>query len=317
MRITPISRSDIALGKITPARGGVFVALGNFDGVHKGHLELLNAARRGARLVGAHHSAVFTFSQGKAPALTTLQQRLALFADAGIDEVFVADFSDFCQQSPEDFVFQTLRGLSVVGVCCGFNFRFGKRAAGDIQTLDTLCKSAQIACNILAPVTWEGEVISSTRIRRCLQAGEMEQANQLLGHPWGLSDEVQRGRNVGTGVLSAPTLNLPIDPNRLLPPFGVYFTEAVIDGITYPSVTNLGVRPTFGDSEVLCETHLLSASGDFYGKRAEVQFLSFHRPECRFDSPEELAEVIAEDIASANEFFTRRRAIACGAMNEC
>lgn len=318
MQLTPISRSEIESGEITPAPGGVFVALGNFDGVHKGHLELLNAARRGAQLVGAHHPAVFTFSQGKAPAITTLSQRLALFADAGIEEVFVADFADLCRQSPEEFVLKTLRSIGAVGVSCGFNFRFGKGAAGDVDTLRALCDSVGMTCTVVPAVMQSGDAVSSTRIRQCLQAGEMEAVAGLLGRPWYLSDTVKGGRKVGGSVLSAPTLNLPVEADRQLPPFGVYFTETVIDGTTYPSITNLGVRPTFGESEILCETHLLGASGDFYGEAVKVQFLKFHRPERRFDSPKALAITIAADIAAANEYFACRCA-SCAAegMSDC
>lgn len=308
MQLTPISRSAIETGEITPASGGVFVALGNFDGVHIGHLELLNAARRGAQLTGAHHPAVFTFSQGKAPVITTLSQRLSLFADAGIEEVFVADFADLCRQSPEEFVLKTLRAMGAVGVSCGFNFRFGKGAAGDVNTLRTLCESVGMTCTVVPAVLQDGDAVSSTRIRQCLQAGEMEAAARLLGRPWYLSDTVEGGRKVGGSLLSTPTLNLPVDPDRQLPPFGVYYTETVMGGTTYPSITNLGVRPTFGESRVLCETHLLGASGNFYGEEVEVQFFKFHRPEQRFDSPKALSETIAEDIAAANEYFACRRA---------
>lgn len=305
MRVTPISRREIDLGKKTPADGGVFVALGNFDGVHKGHLELLNAARRGAQLVGARHPAVFTFQQGKAPAITTFDQRLQLLEEAGIEEVFVADFNDLREQSPEEFVQKTLLAMGAVGVSCGFNFRFGKGAAGDVDTLQRLCAQAGIVCTVVPAVEADGDVVSSTRIRQYLQAGEMESAARLLGHSWYLSDAVQAGRKVGGNVLSTPTLNLPVEADRLLPPFGVYFTQTIIGEESYPSITNLGIRPTFGKSEILCETHLLGVSGDLYGQSVKVQFLKFHRPERKFDSPEELSRVIMGDIVSANKFFHR------------
>ena len=309
MIYTPIFRRELDLGEFQPnSNGSVFVALGNFDGVHRGHMELLNAARRGARLTGAHHSAVFTFHQGKAPAITTVKQRFPLFSEAGIREMFVADFYELCDQTPEEFVFKTLRAIGAVGVCCGFNFRFGKNAAGDVNTLQTLCQAAGMACTVVPAFTLDGEIVSSTRIRGYLQAGEMEAAAKLLGRPWALADQVEMGRRVGGSVLSTPTINLPVDPSRQLPPYGVYFTQTRINETIYPSITNLGIRPTFGESEILCETHLLGADGCFYGKDATVEFLKFHRPEQKFSSPEELAKVIAEDIRSANDFFERRQA---------
>lgn len=311
MKITPIPGSDAACRGDASQRGAVFSALGNFDGVHKGHMELLRAAREEAKLLSAR-TAVFTFRQGKAPAITTLEERLALFEAAGIEEVFVADFHALCGQSPQEFVASTLRPLGVVGVSCGFNFRFGYRAAGDVKLLASLCESLGMVCRVVPAVTAEGCTVSSTEIRRRIAEGDPESAARLLCRPWSVSAEVAHGRSVGGRVLSSPTLNLPLTEERLLPPFGVYFTETVIEGICYPSVTNLGKRPTFGESEVLCETHLLGVSGDFYGKRAEVRFYKFHRPEQRFDSPEMLAKTIAEDIAAANDYFQRRQATLCG-----
>ena len=300
MKITsiPICEADCFASK-----EAVFVALGNFDGVHRGHLELLRAACEGAKQLGVRPG-VFTFRQGKAPLLTTLPQRLKLLEEAGMEEIFVADFDALKGQSPRQFVEETLRSMGVVGVSCGFNFRFGHCAAGDSRMLTDLCAGAGMECRVVPAVTENGMVVSSTEIRRRIQEGDLESAARLLGRPWTVSAEVTHGRSVGGRVLSSPTLNLPIDRNRMLPPFGVYFTQAIIDGKAYPSVTNLGVRPTFGESEVLCETHLLGVSGNFYGKQAEVQFLSFHRSERKFDSPQELAEVIASDIASANLYFS-------------
>ncbi len=287
-----------------PNDGAVFVALGNFDGVHAGHAALLNAARVGAAQQGVR-PAVFTFRQNKAPLLTTMEERLALFAQNGIEAVFVADFQALCTQSPEEFVSRTLRGIGAVGVSCGFNFRFGHCAAGDPQLLSSLCAQHGMVCTVLEAITADGVTVSSTEIRRRLQNGDLSGAAKLLSRPWTVTAAVAHGRAVGGRVLSSPTLNLPLADDRLLPPFGVYFTEAVIDGVCYPSITNLGVRPTFGESEVLCETHLLGTSGNFYGKTVEVRFLAFRRPERQFASPSALAEAIADDIAAAERYFDR------------
>ncbi|MBQ8287249.1 MAG: riboflavin biosynthesis protein RibF [Clostridia bacterium] len=285
-----------------PHDGAVFVALGNFDGVHPGHAALLSAACEGALRTGAA-PAVFTFRQSKAPAVTTLEERLTVFKQAGIEAVFVADFQAFREQSPEGFVRHTLKGIGAAGVVCGFNFRFGHRAVGNVELLTALASAEGMDCKVIAPVIRDGITVSSTEIRRRLTEGDLAGVSSLLGRPWSVTGEVVHGRSVGGKILSSPTLNLPISKDRLLPPFGVYFTEAVIDGIAYPAVTNLGVRPTFGESEVLCETHLLNASGDFYGKTVEIRFLNFRRAERRFASAEELAAVIAEDIAAARRYF--------------
>lgn len=299
MKIYPLSRVEQL-----PSDGAVFVALGNFDGVHPGHAALLQAACEGARQIGAT-PAVFTFRQNKAPALTEWEERLELFSESGIERLFVADFEAFCKQSPEDFVHRTLKGIGAVGLVCGFNFRFGYRAAGDVHRLSELATECGMLCEVIPLITRGGVTVSSTEIRRHLTEGDLSGVAALLGRPWSITATVAHGRAVGGRILSSPTLNLPLSPHRSLPPYGVYFTEAVIDSVAYPSITNLGVRPTFGDSEVLCETHLLDCSGDFYGKTVTVRFLKFRRPERRFASAQALSETIAEDIAAARLFFEK------------
>ncbi len=293
---------SISCAEAIPNDGAVFLALGNFDGVHAGHAALLSAACEGARELGAG-PAVFTFRTSKAPALTTEEERMALFARAGIQTVFAAEFEGLRSLSPEDFIRRVLVGMGAVGVVCGFNFRFGKGAAGDADLLCRLCRQEGILCRILDAVMLEGITVSSTEIRRRLSEGDLEGVARLLGRPWSIGATVVHGRAVGGRLLSSPTLNLPIDRARKLPPFGVYFTRAQVEGISYPAITNLGVRPTFGESEILAETHLLGVSGDFYGKQVTVEFLAFRRPERKFDSPEALADAIVQDIAAARAYF--------------
>lgn len=246
---------------------------------------------------------VFTFSTGKAPCLTTMEERLALLEDAGIEAVWLADFNSIRHQTPEEFVRITLKEMGAAGVACGFNFRFGKGASGDTHTLAALCHQEGIECIVIDPITEDALTVSSTEIRRRLTLGDMEGVSALLGRPWSISGRVAHGRAVGGKILSSPTMNLPITEERLLPPYGVYFTRCVMDGISYPAVTNLGVRPTFGESELLAETHLLGVSGDFYGKSVKLEFLAFRRSEQIFDSPSRLAATIARDISAAKDYF--------------
>ena len=285
-----------------PSRGRSFVALGNFDGLHHGHAAILAACRAGAARLDAIPG-VFTFSTGKAPNLTTQNQRLSLFEAAGMEAVWLADFDALKGQSPRQFVEITLSKMGAVGVACGFNFRFGKGASGDVDTLRSLCAEYGIECVVLEPITDGGITVSSTEIRRRLSLGDMEGVAALMGRPWAIAGEVAHGRAVGGKLLSSPTMNLPINEPRLLPPYGVYFTRCTVNGIPYNAITNLGVRPTFGESELLAETHLLGAKGDFYGKSVQVEFLCFHRPERVFANPSELATTIAADIESAKRYF--------------
>lgn len=246
---------------------------------------------------------VFTFSTGKAPQLTTLEERLALLESAGIEAVWLADFDRIRDQSPAEFVRLTLANMGAVGVACGFNFRFGSHAAGDTVLLRNLCAEQAMECRVIPPVMLEGVTVSSTEIRNRLKIGDMDGVARLMGRPWAVTGTVAHGRAVGGKLLSSPTMNLPLSRSRLLPPFGVYFTRCLIDGIVYPAITNLGVRPTFGESEVLSETHLLDVTGDFYGKQVQVQFLVFHREERKFETPEALSMTIAKDIACARRYF--------------
>lgn len=278
------------------------IALGNFDGVHLAHRHILQRAIDHAAEIGGV-SAVFTFEQSKVPYITTFDERMALFERMGIELVFAADFDAFKGQLPDDFVQNTLIGaLSAAGVSCGFNFRFGHMAAGDERLLRTLCAEMNIGCSIAKPIV-QGEIpISSTEIRRFVTSGDLESAAQMLGRPYSLSGKVVHGRAVGR-QMNCPTMNLPVEDGRLLPPYGVYFTLCRIDGVDYPAVTNIGIRPTFDLDEVSCESYLLSASGDFYDKPLTVEFLHFRRPEMKFSDQTALMQAIAADSEAAMRYF--------------
>lgn len=288
---------DLLLGKKKTV-----IALGNFDGVHLAHRQILDHAIEVARQIGAV-SAVFTFAQSKNPFITTFEERMVLFEKAGIELVFAADFDAFKQQSPEDFFLNTLLGsLSAAGVSCGFNFRFGHMAAGDELLMRSLCAGQGIECLIAPPVKQAGIPISSTEIRRRVSNGNTEGACEMLGRPYSLSGCVLHGRAVGR-QMNCPTMNISIAEGRLLPPYGVYFTRCQINGKFYPALTNIGIRPTFGLTEVSCESYLLSASGDFYDKQLTVELLHFHRPEKQFDSQSALMTAISTDIEAARQYF--------------
>lgn len=281
---------------------GRVIALGNFDGVHIAHRQILENAIAEAERLGCT-SAVFTFEQSKKPYITSFEERMAQFDQIGIELAFVADFDAFKGQSPEDFVVQTLIGmLSAKGVSCGFNFRFGYKAAGDEGLLRQLCAREGIACTVAPPVESGGIAVSSTEIRRRVLNGDPDGAAKMLGRAYSISGSVLHGRAVGR-QMNCPTMNLSVEEGRLLPPYGVYFTLCRIDGKAYPAVTNIGIRPTFGLTEVSCESYLLAASGDFYGKQITVEFLHFRRPENKFDSQQALMTAIAADTEAAKRYF--------------
>ena len=269
------------------------VALGYFDGGHCGHAELLKKAVLEAKRLGLE-SAVFTFShlpsKGGVP-LSTEKERIAFFEEMGIENVILASFDELCTLSPEEFVSSVLKNICHARIAlCGFNFRFGYKAAGDSRLLLRLLPESVV----LPPTLYKNEPISSTRIREALSDGRMQDATEMLGHPYTVTGEVTHGRAIGRSI-GFPTAN--ITPKTLLPRHGVYKTEVRLDGTCYTGLTNVGVCPTVnGENGARVETFIKDFSGDAYGKSLSVSFLSFMREENRFASIDELKAQIAQDL---------------------
>ncbi|MFP4597133.1 MAG: bifunctional riboflavin kinase/FAD synthetase [Persicimonas sp.] len=293
------------------------VTIGNFDGVHLGHQAIISRVRqladeRGTAAVALTFSPhpVRYFREG-APAfrLTTNHQKLDLLDQFGLDATVMLDFdADLAALTPEQFVDQIIDGgLGATCVVVGSDFRFGKGRAGDTADLERLCEERGIGTEIAAHVELDGEPISSTRVRRELARGHMEEIVRLLGRPYRIEGEVvegdQRGRKLGF-----PTANIATT-NPLLPPNGVYATSLYVDGLpSLHSITNVGTRPTFDGDTVTVESFVLSHDEDevdldLYGKRVELDFWTFVRDEQKFDSPEELVAQIEQDVAEVRSFF--------------
>lgn len=285
------------------------IALGNFDGVHIAHKEVISSAVKFARESDSR-SCVVTFSL---PPALTLGQYFSLIsqrklkeeyiADLGIDELIYIDFDkDFMGLSPEEF-FDVLKDrLCAVSVSCGFNYRFGSKKAGYPGLLEKLCKENNILFNCLSPITFEDEAVSSTRIRSLIEKGDIPKANILLGHPFEIENRVIDGSHLGT-KLHFPTANQALPDNFVVPRFGVYITKTEIDGKTYDSVTNIGNRPTVDGSKILCETNIFGFSGNIYGRDIRVKYYEFLRDEKKFSSLEELKKSVDADISAAKHYF--------------
>jgi riboflavin kinase/FMN adenylyltransferase len=297
-------------------RGSV-LAIGNFDGIHLGHQAILRSAARLASERKAVATAL-TFDpsprkvlrpESAPPRLSTNAQRMAWFGVVGLEAAVVLPFTlDLARLSPEGFVEQILvRGLSVRAVLVGENFRFGHRQAGDVALLRQLGSRHGFEVVVIPPVLCDGEIVSSTVIRREIAAGNVTHAARLLGRPFVLTGEVVKGTGTGRRF-TFPTLNLTPE-QELLPAQGVYVTRTLLDGETktHRSVTNIGLRPTFNGSVLSVETHLLDYSAEISAKRIEVHFWKRLRAEKKFDSPEALRAQIARDIAAANRYFSRLR----------
>lgn len=293
------------------------LAIGNFDGIHLGHQEILQEATNRAVKSGAVATAL-TFEppplkvlrpEAAPKRLSTNEQRLEWFRAVGAEAAVVMPFTlELSKLSPQDFVEKILvNELRVRVLLIGENFRFGYKQAGDAQLLRELGKIRGFEVVSIPPVMAHGEVVSSTVIRREITEGEVTQAGRLLGRPFALTGSIVSGTGTGS-KFTFPTLNLRAD-QELLPAGGVYITRTLLQGESKSrrSVTNLGVRPTFNGSALTVETHLLDFSGPISAKRMELRFWKRLRSEKKFSGPDELRAQIAKDIASANRFFTLLR----------
>ena len=288
------------------------LALGNFDGLHRGHTKIIERLRRVATERGAT-AVVMTFDPhpprivrpDKAPPLImTKAQRLDALDRAGVDGVAVVRFTpELSRWDPETFVRTVLlEWLHVSEVWVGANFLFGHDRAGNFSMLRALGARYGFRAEKIDPVRYKDFVVSSTRIRRLISEGRVDEAGALLGHPYTIEGEVvqgdQRGRQIGF-----PTANLVTD-NEIVPPHGVYATTVRLDGVIYPSVTNVGVRPTFGgEPRLVIETHLLDVTRDLYALKLRLGFIQRLRDERKFEGVEQLTAQIGADVQKARMLF--------------
>jgi len=290
------------------------LALGNFDGVHRGHRKILERVRRVSNEHGAT-PVVMTFDPhpprivrpDKAPPLLmTKAQKLEALADAGVQGAAIVRFTpELSRWDPETFVRIVLVDwLHVSEVWVGANFLFGHDRAGNFSMLRLLGARYGFKADKIDPVRYKDFVVSSTRIRRLIGEGRVDEAGALLGHQYSIEGIVMHGDHRGQ-TLGFPTANLCTE-NELMPPHGVYATTTRIDGIVYPSVTNVGTRPTVDASgRVLVETHLLNQEFDLYGVCIRVGFVQRLRDERPFESLDLLKTQIAADCQRARVLFGR------------
>ena len=288
--------------------GELAAALGSFDGLHLGHRQVIGNTLSSSGL----SPAVITFQQNPSvslqkkpvPLLTTNEQKLALLEEMGVEVVYLLSFEQIRDREPEDFVEALYRVCRVRALSCGFNFRFGKNGRGDAGLLKELCREKGIELSVTPPVSVAGETVSSTRIRACLEQGDVQQAGQLLGRPFGYDFEVTHGRQLGR-TWGTPTINQPFPQGYVLPRFGVYASLVEVEGQKYYGVTNIGVKPTVGSDCALSETWIPEFSGDLYGKKVPVELLDFIRPERKFDSLDQLKNEILENGVLARKIAER------------
>jgi riboflavin kinase/FMN adenylyltransferase len=290
------------------------IALGFFDGVHRGHGALLRRVVERAAQEGAVPSAV-TFDHHpkdlipgaeKVPLLNTPADREELMHRLyGIQEVMVLPFDAHMRDMNwRDFVTQLLvKEYGAVHLVAGHDFHFGRRGEGDPARLQALCQELGLGCDIIGKVELDGVTVSSTYIRALIETGDMERADQFLGHPHSLSGPVVHGKQLGR-TIGIPTSNLVIPQGVLIPAFGVYATKVWIDGKDYQAVTNVGVRPTVEHTDrVTVEPWILDFHGDLYGQVVRVEFYKHLRGEKKFASVDELKEEILKNAQETRDFF--------------
>ncbi len=287
--------------------GPCIVALGAFDGIHLVHRAILGVAvargrARGDRVMACtfdrHPMEILSPARAPAP-LTTLNERLHLIAETGVDLTLVLAFTaELAGIEPEAFVRDIIVGrLHAQEVVVGDNHTFGRAARGNAALLSAVGGPVGLVTHVVPPLLVDGVVVSSSEIRTALREGDVVRAARYLGRPYSIAGRVTHGDGRGR-TLGFPTANL--DPDRpLLVPTGVYACRAEVDGETHPAVVNVGVRPTFGENALAIEAHLMDVAADLYGHALELRFMTRLRGERKFGGVDELRAQIARDVEAA------------------
>lgn len=286
---------------------GRSIALGTFDGVHSGHIAIIGRALEAAK-TNDLDPLIYTFSThpmaafGKCPPLLmTNGARIAALSQ--FCAVAADDFTPvFAATEPRAFAEMLVARFRMRHAVAGYNYTFGHKGAGDTALLQTLGAELGFSVEIVPPVLFEGEPLSSTRIRAALEAGEVAKAAEMLGKPYSLTGIVAPNRGIGRSI-GFPTANLTGYEGMALPADGVYATRTAVWGDMYPSVTNVGSNPTVGGDRITVETHLIGFSGDLYGAELRVSFIEKLRGEMTFTSLEALRARIEIDAKKASELL--------------
>ena len=290
------------------------LALGCFDGVHLGHMEVIRTARSVADSLGCSCS-VWTFDEPPrnyflkraVPLLTNKDQKTALISKLGVDKFISVPFTgETAKIKAENFFSEILvKRLKAIHIVCGFNYSFGEGGKGNVEMLRSLCREGGVGLTVLEPISVGGLTVSSSAIRDALISGQVEKANALLGRPFSLKTIVISGQHLAR-KLGFPTVNQTFPSRMLIPAYGVYVTRVTIEDRSkkYYGITNVGVRPTVGGNVVFAETNIFDFSGDLYGKWVKVEYLHFIREERKFDGIESLAAQIDKDIAETKAYIS-------------
>lgn len=292
------------------------VALGNFDGIHKGHQEIISRTVKEADAAGLK-SAVFTFSNHTSSILKNVppvknilyaEEKMRILEEMGVDYVFNIPFTEeILRMSPEEFIDRILvEKFNIREAYCGFNYSFGYKASGTPEVLMHEGLKRGLGIHVQEPYMIDGIIVSSTYIRQLIEEGRMEEVTKFMGRMYAISGEIVVGNKLGR-TIGFPTCNTLVDDTMVTPPNGVYITTCTIDGITRQSVTNVGVKPTIGTYEKNIETHIFDFDEDVYGKQIRVDFIKHTRGEQKFDGVEALKKQIESDSIEAKVWHRQNR----------
>lgn len=280
-----------------------YVALGSFDGLHLGHLSLIRKAISLAKENNGN-SMVFTYKNHPLSIIKTelapklimdLQSKLQCLKNENVDVVAIRTFTkEFMQMSPEDFVKVLSVDYNVKGIVVGFNFRFGHKNEGDIKLLESLKEKYGYEVWVMEPFKYDEEVISSTRIRKTILDGEVNEAIKMLSRPYSIRGIVKHGKKLGRKI-GFPTANLGFDEKNIIPKIGVYYTNVMWNNKIFKGITSVGYNPTVNGQDLTIETYILDFDNEIYGQEIEVLFLERIRDEKKFDSLDALVENLKKD----------------------
>ncbi len=288
------------------------IALGSFDGLHKGHKAVIACALSYREHGLVPHILLFDSHplltlKGKAPdELLQNSVREELITEMGAVPDYIS-FPEIMNMSPEEFFSEILiKKYNAGALCCGWNYRFGKEGRGDCEKLKQLCSSYGIGLNICPPVEYKGQPISSSRIRSEITDGNICDANAMLGREFEYRNLVVSGNHRGR-LMGAPTINQYFDEGFIIPKNGVYSSVTTLDGVEFPSVTNIGLRPSFENEDLRSETFIIGFDGDLYGQIIGVKLTRYLRDEIKFACAAELKTQIKEDEEKSKEIFLKGR----------
>ena len=291
------------------------VALGNFDGVHLGHQELIKKAVERAKADGLK-AAVFTFSnhpknllprEKKVKNILCKEEKAQIIESLGVDYLFNIPFTKgIMTMTPEAFVHDLLLDkFNMKAAFCGFNYNFGHKAQGNPDVLREIGAREGFDVTEMPAYKIKGDIVSSSLIRTLVASGQVEKCKTYMGRHYAIGGEVVVGNRLGR-KLGFPTSNLVIDQDMVTPPNGVYITYCTYNGVQYPSVTNVGIKPTIGNYTKNVETHIFNFDKELYGKHIRVEFLKKTRDEVKFDNVRDLSEQIVRDCREAKAFHEKK-----------